>query len=250
MKKIGLVGGLGWLSTVEYYRAICEKSERRHQRSGLEGPSPMPEIAIESLDLCAALASLGTLGVESSWEKFDDYHRRALLRLQAAGAEIAAIASNTPHYRYASICDGVDIPVVDINAAIAAFCLDARIDSVAILGTEVTMRSLRLADALARCEVTSVSPEGSEAASLAAVIADLQHGNGASSASAVERLGNGLLAGTGARSPAICLACTELPLAFPEFSGASLFEWNGARYINTAAVHAEALFAAAEGSSP
>ena len=209
----------------------------------------MPEIVIESLDLRTALACLGTLGVESSWEKFDDYHRRALLRLQDTGAEIAAIASNTPHYRYASITSGVDIPVVDINAAIAAYCLGAQIDAVVILGTELTMRSRRLADALAKCEMASFSPEGSAAASLAAIIAELQHGNGAGSASAVERLGKSLLAGRGALRPAICLACTELPLAFPEFSRAGSFEWNGVRYINSAAVHAEALFAAADARS-
>ena len=51
MKKIGIIGGVGWPSTIEYYRIICEESQAYHADKDVSGPIPMPEISIESLNL-------------------------------------------------------------------------------------------------------------------------------------------------------------------------------------------------------
>jgi aspartate racemase len=88
MKKIGIVGGVAWLSTVDYYSEICRRSV----------PST-PEMSLESLDLNKVVSYLGIDGDEESWQ-FDDYHRAALQRLEASGAEFAVMASNTPHHRF------------------------------------------------------------------------------------------------------------------------------------------------------
>ncbi len=40
MKKIGIVGGVAWTSTVDYYTAICRRSEERHAAANLPGPLP------------------------------------------------------------------------------------------------------------------------------------------------------------------------------------------------------------------
>ncbi len=74
-----------------------------HRKRGVTGVLPTPEVAIESLDLRMALSYFGEIGNASSWSRFDAYHRNALLRLQDAGAKIALIASNTPHYRLEAI---------------------------------------------------------------------------------------------------------------------------------------------------
>jgi aspartate racemase len=47
-----------------------------------------------------AVSYLGSGGDEVSWTRFDEYHRTALLRLAASGADFALIASNTPHHRF------------------------------------------------------------------------------------------------------------------------------------------------------
>ena len=101
MKKIGIVGGVGWPSTVDYYSLICRRSERWHLT---------PEMSIESLDLNKAVSYLGVDGDEESWVRFDDYHRAALRRLGSSGAEFALMASNSPHRRFASIVRGMGIP--------------------------------------------------------------------------------------------------------------------------------------------
>ncbi len=61
MKKIGIVGGTAWLSTVDYYTAICRMSEQFHAAQNRKGPLPTPEMSIESLAVCRreASASLG-----------------------------------------------------------------------------------------------------------------------------------------------------------------------------------------------
>jgi aspartate/glutamate racemase len=56
MKKIGIVGGVAWLSTVEYYSEFCRRSEERWLRSGRPGPPATPEMSIESLDLNRAVS--------------------------------------------------------------------------------------------------------------------------------------------------------------------------------------------------
>src|SRR5229473_4141017 len=119
MKKIGIVGGVAWLSTVDYYTEICRRSERWHVARNLPGVPSTPEMSIESLDHNKAVSYLGIDGDEESWSQFDDYHRAALKRLEASGADFAIIASNTPHHRFASIIRGVEIPVISLIEALA-----------------------------------------------------------------------------------------------------------------------------------
>ncbi|MGB7136548.1 MAG: hypothetical protein WBD46_14750, partial [Acidobacteriaceae bacterium] len=75
MKKIGIVGGIAWRSTAEYYAEICRRSDELHRARRLPGPPSIPEIAIESLDLARAIEWLGNEEDERSWVRFDAYHR-------------------------------------------------------------------------------------------------------------------------------------------------------------------------------
>jgi aspartate racemase len=114
MKKIGIVGGVAWRSTVDYYSEICRRSKRWYLARQPRGVPATPEMSIESLDLDKAVSYLGIDGDEESWKQFDDYHRAALQRLEASGAEFPLMASNTPHHRFASIVRGTGIPVIEI----------------------------------------------------------------------------------------------------------------------------------------
>ena len=111
MKKLGIVGGVAWPSTIDYYRAICRLSTRQHQASGLGGPPATPEMAIESLNINESFGLRGgAVTDDASWSRYDAYFRAALQRLQASGAELAIIASNTPHNRFAAITKGISMP--------------------------------------------------------------------------------------------------------------------------------------------
>jgi aspartate racemase len=140
MKKIGIVGGVAWPSTVDYYTQICRRSERRHPAGNRNRFPATPEMSIESLDLRTAASSIGVDGNDGSWYRFDEYHRAALRRLEASGADFAVIASNTSHHRFDAIVRGVGIPVIHIWEEAAKECARLEAKQVLILGTVVTMR--------------------------------------------------------------------------------------------------------------
>ena len=72
MKKIGIVGGVGWPSTIEYYRLICEASQLYHKGKDFSGPIPIPEISIESLNMNFTINNRGS-SEPGSWAAWDDY---------------------------------------------------------------------------------------------------------------------------------------------------------------------------------
>jgi len=248
VKKIGIVGGVGWPSTVEYYAGICRLADERHVASRRAGLASTPEMAIESLDLARAVGFLGTDGNEASWSRFEEYHRLALQRLEVGGAECAIMASNTPHHRFEQIVRGIGIPVIDLFEVVARESARAGARQVLVLGTALTMRSPRLRDAFASHGVDADGP-GEEAAwgTTAGLIARLQGGRHEGAAGALGEMASAWLAGRPGTGAMVCLACTELPLAFPELKSLSIFEAAGVTYANTTAMHIRAAFEFAVG---
>lgn len=243
MKKIGIVGGIAWRSTVDYYSGICSRSEQWQLARNPRALPSMPEISIESLDLSKAVSYLGADDDDASWDKFDDYHRAALQRLEANGVDFALLASNTCHHRFEAIVRGVRIPVISILDATAEACARMGADEVLILGTSVTMRSARFRGGFEKYGITAVGPHKEALrARTAVLIADLQLGKLEGGA---ERLGKIARSSFEARfrtQPAVCLACTELALALPDQKMLTSFEHDGVRYINTTTAHIEAAF--------
>ncbi len=228
MKKIGIVGGVAWASTVEYYSEICRRSEEL-------SPPAMPEISIESLDLGKAFSYIGIDGDENSWLQFDEYHRAALQRLEASGAAFALIASNTPHHRLESIVRGVTIPVISIFEAAAREGARIGAKQVLILGTDLTMSSPVFRNQFAKYGIEAAGPDDESTRCLTiALIKDLQQGR---LEGAAEQLGR--IAKCSHRN-VVCLACTELPLAFPKQKSLATFEADGTLYINSTIAHVNA----------
>ena len=243
MKKIGIVGGIAWLSTVDYYSELCRRSEQRHVAGNRPGLPSTPEMSIESLDLNKAFSCLGTDGDEASWTQYDDYHRAALRRLEASGAEFALMASNTPHTRFASIIRGIEIPVLDLFEAVAKESARIGAREVLILGTAPTMRSSRLRETFAAHGIKAAAPRDETVKkTVAALISELQRGKGETAAGRLTAIAKTPIENEFNAQPVISLACTELPLAFPEHKTLPTFEYDGVVYINTAAVHINAAF--------
>lgn len=241
MKKIGIVGGVAWLSTVDYYSEICRRSERLLSTGSVVDTPSTPEISIESLDHRKAVSYLGIDGDEESWARFDEYHRAALRRLEASGADFALIASNTPHHRLEAIVRGIGIPVISIFEAVAKECARIGARQVLIFGTALTMRSRVFQSEFAKRGVEAAGPVDETARQmLIALIAELQLGK---VDGAAKRLG-GIAMTSFERQfsgrPVVCLACTELPLAFPQHRPLPVFEADGVTYVNSTVVHVNA----------
>ncbi|MCV2418988.1 aspartate/glutamate racemase family protein [Paucibacter sp. DJ2R-2] len=251
MKKIGIVGGVAWGSTVEIYKTLCQLAQARAQATehglGPTGAPQMPEFSIESLNIARSQSLRGIEGDEASWAGFDAYFRAALLRLQASGADFALIASNTPHNRFDAITAGLSLPVLNLFELVAEQAAALGLRRLLILGTEPTMRGQALPSALARQGIESCGPApgSAERAALLPLILELQAAPQPEAAAAqiralaLQTLGSAAQA----RDCAVCLACTELPLAYPDQIEAASFEAGGLRYLNTTNILAQAAFA-------
>jgi aspartate racemase len=251
MKKIGIVGGVAWLSTIEYYKAICDFSERHHQGQVFNGAPPMPEMAIESVNMNYSFGVRGVAGDDASWSRFDAYFNAALKRLEASGCEFAIIASNTPHNRYHAITRGINIPVLSIFEVVAEECKRQRIEKILILGTAPTMSSMAFPNVLQAHRIEGGAPKSDEDKSLTVdVISQLQAGKPEGMAAKIHSIVSRAFPAEYAGRKVACLACTELPLAFPQFADAPTFEADGVLYVNTTIIHAKAAFDFAISSGP
>ena len=240
-KKIGILGGIGWPSTVHYYSELCRRSESRELQSAATRPPTTPEMCIESLDLRHAVSLLGVDGDEASWQRFDDYHRTALRRLAASGADFAVMASNTPHHRYSAIASGVDIPVLNLFEDLALYCQAEGHRQVLILGTALTMRSQVLRDAFTAKGIDASAPaDNTLRQTVLTLIAKLQRGEREGAARTIGALVREASERQFMPIPAVCLACTELPLAFPARDDRASFDFDGRAYINPSVVHVQA----------
>ena len=243
MKKVGIVGGVAWPSTVDYYSEICRRSERWHLARHPQAVPSTPEMTIESLDLNKAISYLGTDGDERSWAQFDDYHRAALQRVEGSGADFALMASNTPHHRFDTIVRGIGIPVLSIFETVAKESARIGAREILILGTALTMKSSRFREEFARYSVIAAGPHDEAVRDMTLdLIKDLQVGKLEGAAERLGRIARMSFERQFRVQPVVCLACTELPSAFQEQKMLTTFRYDGVLYINTTAVHINAAF--------
>jgi len=238
MQKIGILGGVGWASTLDYYRAICQQANAHFAARGETSPLPAPPMTIESVVQAETRKLRGVAGDDASWATFDAVFRDALLTLEAAGCDFAIMASNTPHVRLAAITQGVALPVLSIFDATADAARSARAERVLVLGTRVTMQASDYQAALAARGIIANDrlPEG-EIDQMQDLIDTAFYGGAAPDARArlLEICARHADAGT-----LIALACTELPLAFPDNLDDVSFEADGLQFLNPSAAHVTA----------
>jgi len=103
MTTVGLVGGLGPESTIDYYRRILEAWERIDS-------STAPSIVIDSLDVRRALHLVGT-----NRAALTEYLLSSLHRLAGAGVDFAAMTANTPHIVFDELAARSPIPLVSTS---------------------------------------------------------------------------------------------------------------------------------------
>ena len=129
MKTIGLIGGMSYESTIEYYRKINEMINK--QLSGLHSA----KMLIESYDF----DEIEKNQAAENWELLTEVLINSAQKLQKAGADYIAIATNTMHLMADEVQDNISIPLIHIAEAAANYIKEKNIDTVALLGTRYTM---------------------------------------------------------------------------------------------------------------
>jgi aspartate racemase len=150
MTCVGLVGGLGPESTIDYYRRIIDGWQRHD-------PSTTPSIVIDSLDPNRALYL-----VQTDVNALFDYILGSVRRLAAAGVDFIAITANTPHLLYDEIAAVSSRPMISIVEVCAEEARRREIHRPLLLGTKFTMQAPFYPAVCARFGIDIVVPEESE----------------------------------------------------------------------------------------
>ena len=129
MKTIGILGGMSWESSVEYERIINEEVRRRL------GGAHSADLLVRSYDF----ARIEELQVAGDWAAAGSLLANDATRLEAAGADLIVLATNTMHKVATQIEAAITIPFLHIADATAEAVHHSGISAVALLGTRYTM---------------------------------------------------------------------------------------------------------------
>lgn len=152
MTRVGIVGGLGPESTIDYYRRILAAWER-------DDPSTAPSIVIDSLDVRLALHL-----VERDRPALTEYLLASLRRLAGAGVDFAAMTANTPHIVFDDLAARSPIPLVSIVEVCAEEARRRKLARLALLGTRFTMEAPFYPVVCARYGIVVVPPDDADRA--------------------------------------------------------------------------------------
>ncbi len=194
MKKIGLIGGLSPESTLYYY------SEYIRQSRELFGDNRYPEMLIYSVNFGDFLSS--------DWDGRFRILSGAVKSLEMAGAEILAIASNTPHMVLPELKRITSLEFVSIIDAVARSAEEMGVRKLLLLGTRTTMTGDFYRESLENRGFDVLIPE--EVDEIHDIIfQDLVFGDLRRKNRLIEII-------NGYEADAVVLGCTELPLAVKE----------------------------------
>ena len=129
MKTIGMIGGMSWESSIEYYRIINETV--RAELGGLH--------SARSIMVSVEFAEIERLQNQDRWDEAADILIDAARSLESGGADFAIICTNTMHKLYDIIQQNVRIPLLHIADATAESIKAEGIKKIALLGTRFTM---------------------------------------------------------------------------------------------------------------
>ena len=169
MKTVGIIGGIGPESTIEYYRLII--AAYRERQSGPSAPpvndhahdpgdTSYPSIVINSVDLSRLLRWIRA----NELDAFTDYLAGEIERLTRAGVDFGVLASNTPHLVFDELRRRSPIPLISIVESTCDAAQALGLKRVALFGTSFTMRARFYPEVFSRAGITIVVPEEDEQA--------------------------------------------------------------------------------------
>lgn len=202
MKKIGLIGGVGPVSTVNYY---LELNRLYHNDFGVD---EYPEIVIDSLSLNKVTTALAD-------ERYDivcETLKKSADILRNAGADFVAICSNTPHIVLNQIVGELPLPIVSIVDANVRAVKNGGYKNVLVLGTLATMQSGMYQSVLAENGISAVTPSVEDQQTIADIIFPNLENGIVDPDERLEMLALVEKYVAYQSVDAVLLACTELPL--------------------------------------
>jgi len=220
MKRLGIVGGIGPESTIDYYRMMIELCliERRDY----------PEIIVYSINMNKML----DMTERADLDELVQYLLTALEALKSAGADFAIIASNTPHMVFDTLQEESPLDLLSIVEATCKKAVSLKMRRLLLLGTKFTMKSSFYKSVFSKEGIEIIVPEDNEIEYIHdRIFKELELGN------IVQETKNRILKIVSRIKQkegieGVILGCTELPLMFPE-------DELGINFLNTSRIHVE-----------
>jgi aspartate racemase len=201
MRTIGLLGGMSWESTAEYYRLANELV--RERLGGLHS-APLVLVSVD-------FAAIERLQMAGDWDQAGRLLAGEAARVQAAGADLLLLCTNTMHLVADQIEAAVSIPFLHLADATAQAARRAGVSRVGLLGTAFTMEQAFYRDRLAGHGLDVLTPGAADRAEAHRIIYDeLVLGDVRESSRDAYRAVIGRLVAAGAQG--IVLGCTEIEL--------------------------------------
>jgi aspartate racemase len=129
MKIIGMIGGMSWESSIEYYRIINETV--RNELGGLH--------SAKSIMYSVEFAEIEALQHQDRWDDAGQIMISAARSIESAGADFVIICTNTMHKLYDIVQQNIKIPMLHIADPTAEAIKDKAMHRIALLGTRFTM---------------------------------------------------------------------------------------------------------------
>ena len=149
MKKIGLIGGISWQSTLEYYRIINETTMERL------GNGHSAKILIDSLDF----GEVEEFIREKNFAGLTAMLISSAKTLENSGAELLLICANTMHFVAPAVQENINIPLVHIVDVTIKKIQERNLSCVALLGTQFTMEQNFYKERLVQHGIEVLVPE-------------------------------------------------------------------------------------------
>lgn len=225
MKRIGLIGGMGPESTLDYYNSIINAFKTN------QGSLNYPEIIIYSINLSEFLGLMKVKAYDTIVEMLVD----KIGSLKKAGAEFAAITANTPHLLFNSISEKSSLPLISI---VEATCQETRkrgLKKPGLFGTGFTMAATFYQETFSRYGIAVEVPEAEDREIInEKLFSEIEQGifKDETRDLLINKI-NKLVAEK--RIDSLILGCTEFPLILTED------EYAGIPMLNTTKIHVDAI---------
>jgi len=162
LRVIGMLGGMSWESSAEYYRLVNEVV--RERLGGLHSA----RCVLVSVDF----ADIEELQVSGQWEQAGKVLAAEAELVQAAGAEVLLLCTNTMHKVADQVQAAIDIPLLHIADVASAAVSGAGLRTVGLLGTAFTMEQDFYVDRLAASGLDVLVPPAADRAEVHRIIYD------------------------------------------------------------------------------
>ena len=149
MRTLGIIGGLGPESTIDYYQRIIALYRER------TGDGSYPEFIINSVNLTKGLDFMAV----NDLARMADYLLEGIGKLARAGADFGLISANTPHIVFDDVAPKSPIPLISIVEATCAAAEARKLERLALFGTRYTMQATFYPKVFSREGIDLLVPE-------------------------------------------------------------------------------------------